>query len=743
MTREESIFADALDRNPGAERDAYLEGACAGDVNLRRGVSGLLLAHERAAGILESPPVGLDETGDVGPAVHGVGSTIGPYKLLEQIGEGGMGTVFMAEQTHPVRRKVALKVIKPGMDTRQVVTRFEAERQALAMMDHPNIARVLDAGATAYGRPYFVMELVPGVPITEYCDAMKLAPRERLGLFVQVCQAVQHAHTKGVIHRDLKPSNVLVTMHDDRAVPKVIDFGIAKATQARLTDRTLFTEFKQFVGTPQYTSPEQAQMGGLDVDTRADVYSLGVLLYELLTGTTPLDPKVLRGAGLDEMQRLIRDADAVPPSARLSTLGRALVLVAASRRADPRRLPQAVRGELDWIVMKCLEKDRTRRYETAAGLAADVRRHLEGEVVLARPATAGYRLRKFARRYRAALSVAAAALVVLLVMVAGLAASNVLIRREQARARAHQQHAERSQQLAEGRARQIAQDLERLKAANALLDRGRWYYSPRRWDDTRAALTRAIELRPDRVSPWMWRGDLHAGLGLWDLAAADVAREVELREPDMALRWFQHALLRRAAGDDDGSRRVARRMRDRFAGTLDPMFAHEVLRAQCLAGGTPGEGDQEEAARIVDLGREIVLRHPGSAYALFVLGSAHHSAGEYAEAARRLEERWRPATGGCGCSASRCWRWPITGWAARPRRAGPWPTRPPRSTAGPPPGTQPAAVTSAPGGGSTRSGPCRGGTGWRWTCVAARPGCSSRAPRRRPTRGSTCCAPAR
>ena len=641
VIREESIFGEALGLAAGAPRDAYLDAACAGDAELRRGVTALLLAHERAGGILESPISRLGPAAGVAPALHGPGSTIGRYRLLEQIGEGGMGTVFMAEQTHPVRRKVALKVIKAGMDTGQVVARFEAERQALAMMDHPNIARVLDAGATDSGRPYFVMELVAGVPITEYCDAMKLSPRERLGLFGQVCQAVQHAHTKGVIHRDLKPSNVLVTMHDDRAVPKVIDFGIAKATQARLTGRTLFTEFKQFVGTPQYTSPEQAQMGGLDVDTRADVYSLGVLLYELLTGTTPLDPQALRGAGLDEMQRLIRDADAVPPSARLSTLGRALVMVAASRRADPRRLPQAVRGELDWIVMKCLEKDRARRYETAAGLAADVRRHLDGEVVLARPATAGYRLRKFARRHRVALSVAGAAVAALLVMVGGLAASNVLIRREQARTRAHQQRAERSQRLAEGRARQIAQDLERLHTANSLLERSRWYFGERRWDDANASLTRAINLRPEDISPWLWRADLYVHLGLWDLAAADF-REVELREPDDALRWYQRVLLCRAAGDVEGCRRTARRMRDRFEGTLDNMFVHEVLRAQFLAssrpGGTPGADDRPEAARLVELAREVVLRHPGSAYALFILGSAHHAAGEHGEAARRLEE---------------------------------------------------------------------------------------------------------
>jgi serine/threonine protein kinase/Flp pilus assembly protein TadD len=346
----------------------------------------------------------LDPTIASTPAVERVGASIGRYKLLERIGEGGFGVVFMAEQTHPVRRKVALKVIKAGMDSQQVIARFEAERQALAMMDHPNIAKVLDAGATDSGRPYFVMELVPGVPITEYCEKNQLRPRERLDLFVQVCQAVQHAHTKGIIHRDLKPTNVLVAVQDGRPVPKVIDFGVAKAAGQHLTDRTLFTQFAQMIGTPVYMSPEQAQLGGTDVDTRSDVYSLGVLLYELLTGTTPFERQRLRKAALDEVRRIIREEEPPRPSTRLSTAAAAVPSADPTRGQELRRLSGLVRGELDWIVMKALEKDRNRRYETANSLASDLLNYLHDEPVQACPPSARYRFGKFARRNRIAIT---------------------------------------------------------------------------------------------------------------------------------------------------------------------------------------------------------------------------------------------------------------------------------------------------------------------------------------------------
>ncbi|MFO0798525.1 MAG: protein kinase [Gemmataceae bacterium] len=405
---DESLFAAALAIGSSSERRAYLDRACAGNPALRREIDELLAAHA-AGNPLDRPPADLARTGGYesadDPPAAAVGDRVGPYRLMEQIGEGGMGLVFVAEQTEPVRRKVALKVIKPGMDTRQVVARFEAERQALALMDHPHIARVLDAGATPEGRPYFVMELVRGLPITDYCDQQKLPPRERLALFVQVCQAVQHAHQKGVIHRDIKPSNVLVAPHDGVPVVKVIDFGVAKAVGQSLTDKTIYTRVAQMIGTPLYMSPEQAELNQLDVDTRADVYALGVLLYELLTGTTPFDGDRFRKAAFDEIRRILREEDPPKPSTRLTSLGETLTGVSARRGTEPGKLAGLVRGELDWIVMKCLEKDRNRRYDSAAGLAKDVQRHLAGDAVEACPPTWGYRLRKAYRKNAAAVRV--------------------------------------------------------------------------------------------------------------------------------------------------------------------------------------------------------------------------------------------------------------------------------------------------------------------------------------------------
>jgi serine/threonine protein kinase/Tfp pilus assembly protein PilF len=425
---QESIFLQALEIRSVAQRAAYLDRACGENRALRAEVEGLLRAHDHAGDLLDLPeqPAGtVDE-----PITERPGMVLGPYKLLEQIGEGGFGVVFMAEQQHPLRRRVALKVLKPGMDTRQVVARFETERQALALMDHPNIAKVLDAGETAAGRPYFVMELVRGVPITAYCDQNQLTPPERLELAIHVCRAVQHAHHKGVIHRDLKPSNILVTLHDGVPVPKVIDFGIAKATGPQLTEKTLFTNFAQLIGTPLYMSPEQAELSGLDVDTRSDVYSLGVLLYELLTGTTPFDKERFRAVGYDEMRRIIREEEPPRPSARLSTLGPAATVVSGQRKSDPKKLSQLFRGEVDWIVMKCLEKDRNRRYETANGLARDLERYLADEPVQACPPSAAYRLRKFARRNKVALAAAGLVATTLVLIVAVLAVSNVQIRWE-------------------------------------------------------------------------------------------------------------------------------------------------------------------------------------------------------------------------------------------------------------------------------------------------------------------------
>jgi serine/threonine protein kinase len=403
---EKSIFLTAVEIESAAGRAAFLDTACAGNPRLRAAVEALLEAHERPQRLLDIP-VGCDQTIDEPRPPECPGLVIGPYRLLETIGEGGMGVVFMAEQQYPVRRKVAVKVLEPGMDTRQVVARFEAERQALALMDHPNIVRVFDGGETTSGRPFFVMELVRGIPITEFCDQHSFPVRARLELFVHVCEAVQHAHVKGVIHRDLKPSNVLVTLHDDKPVVKVIDFGIAKAIGQQLTEKTLFTGFAQMIGTPLYMSPEQAALNGLDVDTRSDIYSLGVLLYELLTGTTPFEQERLRKEAYDQICRIIREEEPTRPSTRITTLGQAATVVSANRRSDPKRLRQLLRGELDWIVMKAMEKDRSRRYETAAGLARDLECFLRDEPVQACPPSILYRSRRWVRRNRTRLAIAA------------------------------------------------------------------------------------------------------------------------------------------------------------------------------------------------------------------------------------------------------------------------------------------------------------------------------------------------
>ena len=424
-----SVFQEALEKYPPEEWDGFVREASGDDEELYRQACQLLQAHAYGDSLLDRPAVAASRTLDE-PITEKPGTVIGPYKLLQQIGEGGMGVVFMAEQTEPIQRTVALKIIKPGMDTRQVIARFEAERQAVAMMDHPNIAKVLDAGTTDSGRPYFVMELVKGVPITKYCDEKHLPLRARLELFVQVCQAVQHAHQKGIIHRDIKPNNVLVAEYDNRAVPKVIDFGVAKATAQRLTERTMFTEFGQVLGTMEYMSPEQSKFNQLDIDTRSDIYSLGVLLYELLAGSTPFEGKRLHAAAFDEMLRIIREEEPPKPSTRLSSID-TLPSVAANRHTEPARLSKDVQGELDWIVMKALEKDRNRRYETASGFAADIERHLHDEPVEAGPPSAAYRFRKFARRNKAAVVMAMVIGSAVLLTVAGLAVSTVLIMREQ------------------------------------------------------------------------------------------------------------------------------------------------------------------------------------------------------------------------------------------------------------------------------------------------------------------------
>ena len=465
-----SIFDEAAEITSREGLETYLDRACGGDADLRSEVEALLRALGDAGDFLESSPDidaldvaadtapgddpdGMRPTGEPGsasgattaslhaprPLMEGPGTMIGPYKLLQKIGEGGMGVVFMAEQQRPVRRKVALKVIKPGMDSGQVVARFEAERQALALMDHANIARVFDAGATDTGRPFFVMELVKGVPITEYCDRNQLPPGERLELFIPVCGAIQHAHQKGIIHRDIKPSNVLVTLQDGVPVPKVIDFGVAKAIDQHLTERTIFTEFGAVIGTLEYMSPEQAEMGSMDIDTRSDVYSLGVLLYELLTGSTPLERAKLRKVAFADVLKRIREEEPTRPSTRLSESNDLLPSISAQRKMEPARLTKLVRGELDWIVLKALEKDRMRRYETAAGFAKDIRRYIEGDPVEAGPPSASYKLGKFARKHQLALATAGAFAALLVVATAVSVGFAVLADRQKKKAEDREQ----------------------------------------------------------------------------------------------------------------------------------------------------------------------------------------------------------------------------------------------------------------------------------------------------------------
>jgi serine/threonine protein kinase len=410
-----TIFGRAREIVSPAERAAYLAEACGDNAELRAEVEALLQAEGRMPGeFLNRPEHSEGETSVHEPATAGPGARIGPYKLLQRLGVGGMGVVWMAEQQEPVRRKVALKIIRQALDSKQVIVRFEAERQAHALMDHLNIAKMLDAGTTDDGRPYFAMELVHGVPITKYCDDNQLTPRERLELFVPVCQAIQHAHTKGIIHRDIKPRNILVTLYDGKPVPKVIDFGIAKAIDQRLTDKTMFTEYGVFLGTAEYMPPEQAEMSALGVDTRSDIYSLGVLLYELLTGTTPLESSRLREASITDVIRMIKEVEPPRPSAKLST-SVTLSAIAAARKTEPAVLAKLVKGDLDWIVMKCLEKDRTRRYETASDLARDVRNYLADDPVTARPPSPGYRLRKFTHKHRKVLATVAAFILLVLI----------------------------------------------------------------------------------------------------------------------------------------------------------------------------------------------------------------------------------------------------------------------------------------------------------------------------------------
>jgi serine/threonine protein kinase/tetratricopeptide (TPR) repeat protein len=612
---------------PAEQRSAYLDQACGGDQRLRADLESLLAADARDGGFLDGPAAATMDC----PIAERPGTTIGPYKLLQQIGEGGMGVVFMAEQERPVRRRVALKIIKPGMDSRQVIARFEAERQALAMMEHQNIARVLDAGTTDSGRPYFVMELVHGVPLTTFCEEGRLTLRRRLELFIPVCQAIQHAHQKGIVHRDIKPGNVLVTMYDDQPVPKVIDFGVAKAVEQRLTEKTLFTHYGMLVGTPEYMSPEQAEMNAFGVDTRSDVYSLGVLLYELLTGTTPLERSKFREAALVEMVRLIREEEPPRPSVRLTASG-SLPKFAAACRTEPSQLPKLISGELDWIVMRCLEKDRARRYETVNGLARDIQRYLHDEPVEACPPSPFYRLRKTARRHRALLTVLAC--FTALLAIAGVVGTGLGVHAVRAQRRAETALEGERRALAEAvAARQTADRAsQRLREATQLANEGIAFYQRSNWAAAQDRFTKAVAVEPDLETPYLYRANLHVALGLWDRAASDFDRRFRLAKSVDAQACYENALLQLYVGDETRYREACAELVRRHGRSAANKTRYDVAKCRLL--DPRPVGDPQELLRQAD----ALATGARSPWNLALAGVASLRAGDFEQAVVRSRE---------------------------------------------------------------------------------------------------------
>ena len=597
---EKAIFEAALQLDDAAARSEFLDQACNGQPQLRSRMEKLLALQTSADKFFKSIPLrervvenaaqspnnSGSRSSDTAKTVEGVSALIGNYSLQERLGEGGCGVVFLAEQQKPVRRRVALKIVRLGMDTENVIARFKAEQQALALMDHPNIAHVLDAGATESGRPYFVMELVQGIKITDYCNQHNYDISQRLKLFIRVCHAIQHAHQKGVIHRDIKPSNILVTLHDGVPVPKVIDFGIAKATQGRLTDDALYTACDQFVGTPAYMSPEQAEFSGMDVDTRSDIYSLGVLLYELLTEQTPFDSKELLKSGMDEMRRTLRERDPQPPSTMLTTLGDTkLRAVAAHYHADPPRLVSTLRGDLDWIVMKSLEKDRTRRYETANGLAVDVQRYLNNEPVVARPPSRLYRFQKLVRRNRVIFAAIAAVIAALFM---GLSVSTWLFFDERA-ARRDAVAAEQQQIRLRVESDRLRQEAEfRQKLTRATFDRSRDRIEEA---DLLVAGIPAPEPNLEYAELYRTLGDWHAENDRWSNAVDRLGVLVQVNQPDdwdvTTLDYLRYGPLLLETGDAAGYERFRNLAVTHFTGTTNPVPAERVLKVSLLMPPSP------------------------------------------------------------------------------------------------------------------------------------------------------------
>jgi serine/threonine protein kinase len=664
LNPEKAIFA-AAQQLPPEDRAAYLDEACGDNGPLRRRIEALLNASEQSGAFLEvsaAPTLRRTPAASI-PLAEKPGDKVGRYKLLQQIGEGGCGVVYMAEQEEPVRRRVALKIIKLGMDTRNVIARFEAERQALAMMDHPNIAKVFDAGATETGRPYFVMELVRGVKITDYCDEQKLSTRERLGLFMQVCHAIQHAHQKGIIHRDIKPSNILVTVNDGVPVPKVIDFGIAKATTDQLlTDKTIFTAFEQFIGTPAYMSPEQATMTNLDIDTRSDIYALGVLLYELLTGKTPFDANELLAIGLDAMRRTICEKEPERPSTRLSTMPHhELGTTAMRRRLDSPKLISELRGDLDCVVMRALEKDRARRYETANGLAMDIQRHLNNEPIEARPPGKAYVLTKLVRRHK--LAFAAAGIVAFTLLGGILVSSWYAVRATRAEKVAEK---ERQQAIAEKTKAQeaeadanMANDLLQQEGAGRLnetlplleekfkLQKSK--FGPEHPDTlktlnrlasvyaTADRMTEAIRLFSEVLTPaftrqtnssglLLARGEIFARYGRWNEAESDLSHALEFY-PENNTIWHSLTAVLIQEGKVEGYRELCLKSVERFGHTTDPTSAERISR-DCLILPTSG-ADLGTIARMTRIAMSNTNYAYGPAWCQLAQGLADYRQGHF------------------------------------------------------------------------------------------------------------------